>query len=147
MSIFSKIDSALHTFASYAEKELAKLVGAAPKVEAVASTVLKYVGPALQILATAELGAPAGAVVGGVINEAQKDLIAAGSLIYDFGATPTAGSIIKSVSDNLSTLLTAGHVTNPTSVATVNKVLNNLNSLAAVLPVAVAAVSAAAKTA
>lgn len=139
MSIFSKITSAVKTFAVYAEKELAKLVGAAPKIEAVAATILKYVGPALQILVTAEAGAPAGAIVGSVVSEAQKDLIAAGSLIYDFGATPTVASVIKGVSDNLGVLLTAGHVTNPTSVDTVTKILNNLNSLAAALPAVVAA--------
>ena len=145
MSIFSKIDSALHTFAVYAEKELTKIYSEEPKIEAVASTVLKYVGPALQILVTAEVGAPAGAIVGSIVKEAQSDLIAVGSLIYDFGATPIAGSIIKGVSDNLGALLTAGHVTSPSSVDTVNKVLNNLNSLAAVLPVAVSAIAAAAK--
>jgi hypothetical protein len=143
MSIFSKITSAVKTFASYAEKELTKLVGAAPKIEAVAATVLKYVGPALQILVSAEAGSAAGAVVGSVVQEAQRDLIAASSLIYDFGATPTVGSVIAGVSKNLGTLLTDAHVTNPSSVDVVNKIVNNLDSLAAAIPVAVAAVSAA----
>lgn len=133
MSLFSKIATAAKTFAVYAEKELAKLVGATPKIEAVASTVLKYVGPALQILVTAEAGGAAGAVVGNVIGEAQKDLIAAGSLIYDFGATPTAASLIDSVSKNIGALLTAGHVTNINSVATATKIVSNLDSLAAAM--------------
>lgn len=133
MSLFSKITGAVKTFAVYAEKELAKLIGAAPKIEAVASTVLKYVGPALQILVTAEFGSPAGAIVGNVVAEAQKDLIAAGSLIYDFGATPTAASLISAVSANLGALLTVGHITNPNSVAAANKIVSNLDSLATAL--------------
>ena len=126
----------LHTFTSWAEKELQKIEGEAPTIERVASTVLTYVGPALQTIVSVEAGAPAGAIVGKVVAQAQSDLTAAGSLIYDFGANPSAGSIISGVSTNLSALLTAGHVTNSTSIATVTKVVSELGAIASLIPAA-----------
>src|SRR5579885_3650133 len=89
MSIFSSIENAAHSFAAWVEKEWKKLYNEAPKLEQVADTVLAYVGPALQTVVTLEAGGPAGAIVGSVIQEAQKDLTAASGLIYDFGATPS----------------------------------------------------------
>ena len=130
--------TALHTFGAWAEKELTILAGKAPAVEQIAASVLKYAGPALQTVVTAEAGAPAGAIVGKVIGDAQAGLAAASGLIYDFGATPSAGSVISSVQSNLSTLLAAGHVTNANSVATVTKVVDELTSLASALTPAAA---------
>ena len=130
MSIFSNAE---HSFAAWAEKELAKIEAAAPTIERVAGTVLTYAGPALQTVVAAEAGAPAAAVVGKVIQQAQSDLTAASGLIYDFGATPSVASIVSGVQSNLGTLLTAGHVTNANSVATVTKVVNELGTLAAAM--------------
>lgn len=134
MSIFSKIASAEHTFAAWVENEWTKLFNAAPEIERIADTVLKYAVPAISIIVGAEAGAPAGAAVSAIGAEAQKDLIAASGLIYDFGATPTAASVISGVQNNLAGLLTAGHVTNTTSVANVTKVVNTLGALVAALP-------------
>jgi len=137
MSIFSSIASAAHTFAAWAEKELTALSGKAPAIEQVTASVLKYAGPALQTVVTAEAGAPAGAIVGKVIADAQAGLTAASGLVYDFGATPSVGSVVASVQTNLASLLSAGHVTNANSVATVTKVVNELGALtAAVTPAA-----------
>lgn len=130
MSIFSSIANAEHTFAAWAEKELQKLYSEAPKVEQVINTVLTYVGPALQILVTTTAGTAAGTIVGSVIKQAQSDLTAVSGLIYDFGATPTVGSVVSSISTNLSALLTAGHITDATSVSTVTKITNELGVLA-----------------
>jgi hypothetical protein len=143
MSFFSKIVSAEHTFAAWAEKELAKLFTEAPKLEQIASTILTYAGPALQTIVSVDLGAAAGAIVGKVVQQAQSDLVAASGLIYDFGATPSAASILNAVKDNLGALLTAGHITNATSVATVTKVTGELGALVAAFPAATAAPAAA----
>lgn len=129
MSFLSK----LHSFGAWTEKELALIVGKTPAVETVAASILKYAGPALQIVVSAECGAPAGALVGKVLGDAQAGLTAASGLIYDFGANPTASSVVASVQTNLSSLLVAGHITNPTSVATVTKVSDELSSLVTVL--------------
>lgn len=129
MSVLSFIIKEDHNFASWAEKELANLYSEAPRIEQIAATVLTYAGPALQTVVTAEAGAPAGALTGAVIQEAQADLTAASGLIYDFGPHPTVGNVVTSVKNNLTALLTAGHVTNAKSVDTVTKVVNSLGAL------------------
>jgi hypothetical protein len=133
MSIFKGIANVEHTFAAWAEKELAKLFREAPKIEQVADAILTYVGPALQTIVTLEAGAPAGALVGKVIQEAQTDLTAASGAIYDFGASPSAGSIIKGVKENLAALLTAGHISDPASVSRVKQVVGELDILVTAL--------------
>ena len=133
MSIFSSIANAEHTFAAWAEKELTSLVAAAPSIEKVAGPIIKYVGGALQIAAGIELGAPAAAIVGSVVDQAQSDLVTVSGLIYDFGANPTVGSIVTSVQTNLNGLLTAGHVSNPKSVDAITKSVASLGALATAL--------------
>jgi hypothetical protein len=133
MSIFKGIANVEHTFAGWAEKELAKLFKDTPKIEQVADAILTYVGPALQTIVTLEAGAPAGALVGKVVREAQSDLTAASGVIYDFGASPSVGSIINAVKENLATLTAAGHITNPSSVANVNQVVSELEVLVTAL--------------
>ena len=128
MSWFTGIETAAHTFAAWAEKELLKIEGAAPSIEKVADTVFQYVGPALQTVVTAELGGPAGALVGTIVGKAQATLTAASGLIADFGATPTIPSILSDVTTNLGGVLTASGVSTK-SVATVNKVLGEINTL------------------
>ncbi len=123
----------LHTFSAWAEKELAGIVGKAPVIEQAAASILKYAGPALQVVVTAEAGGPAGALVGKVLADAQAGLTAVSGLIYDFGAQPTFCSVVSSVQTNLSSLLSAGHITNATSVATITKVATDLGSLSTAL--------------
>lgn len=129
MSIFSSIAKAEHTFVGWAEKELAVLYVEAPKIETIVAAGLKYAGPALQIVATTEAGPVAGAEVGAVLADAQAGLIAASGLVYDFGATPTVGSVINSVATNLKPLLAASKISNPKNVAIVTSVVDNLDSL------------------
>lgn len=133
MGLLTEIKNAEHSFAAFAEKEWVKLYNETPKLEQIVSTTLKYVGPALQMIVTAEAGAPAGALVGSVIKEAQSDLLAASSLIYDFGATPSVSSVFTGVNTDLSSLLTAGHVTDPKSVSAVNRVISEVEVLAAAI--------------
>jgi anaerobic glycerol-3-phosphate dehydrogenase len=134
--------TAVHTFGAWAEKELEKLEGAAPTIEKVAGTVLTYAGPALQTIVSAEAGAPAGAIVGKVVSQAQSDLTAASGLIQDFGATPSVGSIIGSVQTNLAALLSASQVSNPKSIATVSKVVTELQQLSTAISAPPAAAAA-----
>jgi hypothetical protein len=143
MGFFSKIASALHTFGAWAEKEWTVIYSSAPTIEQVAAAVLKYAGPALSTVVTAEAGGPAGALVAKALSDAQAGLLAASSLIYDFGAHPSVVGSIKAVQTNLSALLSAGHITNATSVATVTKVVNELDSLSQAIPLANAAAAVA----
>lgn len=134
MSFFSTLKNYAHTFTAWVAKEYTKLYAAEPTIAAVADSVFKYTIPALQILVGMEAGAPAANVVGTIAAEAQSSLHAASALIYDFGPSPTVTSIVKGVQDNIGTLLTAGHVTNPASVDAANKIVNSLAALVSTLP-------------
>ncbi len=118
------------SFTIWCKMEWTKVFNAAPKVEAIADTVLKYAVPAISIIVGAEAGQPAGALVAQIGAEAQRDLTAVSGLVYDFGATPTAASMVTGVQNNLQGLLTAGHITNTTSVTNVTKVVSTLSDLA-----------------
>ena len=142
MGFFSKIASAVHTFAAWAEKEWTVVYNEAPKIEQVAAGILKYAGPALAEVAAAEAGAPAGALVAKVVADAQAGLLAASGLIYDFGAKPSVVGTINAVKNNLGTLLSAGHVSDPNSVTTVTRVVTELDNLAQAIPLATAAATA-----
>ena len=125
--------SALHTFASWAEGELAKLVKDEPKIEHVADTVLTYVGGAASIIAGIEGGTAASTAVSGVLTGIRTGVTALSGLITDFGPTPTAATLAASIAANANSLLTAGHVTNPVSLKAANGIITNLNALAQAL--------------
>lgn len=139
MSLFTNIANAEHSFAAWAEKEWTVVFKEAPKVESLLAAVLKYAGPALQVVVTAEAGGPAGTVVGKALADAQAGLVAASALVYDFGATPSVSGVLGSVTSNLSSLLSAGHITDAKSVAAVTRVVNEINTVAAVIPAVAAA--------
>jgi hypothetical protein len=132
-NIFKDVAKAEHTVAAWLEKELSVLYGNAPAITKVADAVLKYVGPALQIIVAAETGPAAAEEVGNIVREAQTDIAVASALIYDFGPTPQAANIIDGVVNNLNGLVTAGHVKNPANVAGLTKVVNSIGALSAVL--------------
>lgn len=141
--MFEKIKIAEHTFASWLEIEYAKLYKATPAITHVADVIIKYAVPAISLIVSAEVGPGAGAEVQAVGIEAQKDLLVASSLIYDFGPNPKAADLIAGVSSNLTGLISAGHVTNAQSVANVTKVANTVAALAqALTPPVVAAATA-----
>lgn len=122
--------SVFGNFKNWVEAEWTKVFNAAPKIEQITDTVLKYAVPAISIIVGAEAGAPAAAVVSAVGEEAQKDLLAVSGLVNDFGPNPTAAGIVSGVQASLGSLLTAGHISNPTSVSNVTKVVNSLGALA-----------------
>lgn len=129
MSLFTE----LHTFAAWAEKELGKLEKDAPAIEKTSDSILQYVGGAATILAGIEGGPAASAEVKSVVSGIQTGVVALGGLITDFGASPTAATIASSLAANAGSLLTASHITNPTSVAAANGIITNLTSLATAL--------------
>jgi hypothetical protein len=128
-SFFTGIVNAEHTMVSWAEKELGILHNDMPAIESVIAAGLKYAGPALQTVVSLEAGSAAGNEVGKILGDAQAGLTAASAFVYDFGATPTASSILGSVSKDLGVLLAAGKVSNPKSVATVTSIVTNLDLL------------------
>jgi len=128
MSILDKLKG----FGGWVAKEWAKVYSAAPKIEQVADTVFKYVVPALQIILTS-LAPEDAAVVGPIFAEIQKDVSVASGIIFDFGATPTAGSLVSAIEKDLTDLLAAGHIKDQALVAKVQLVVNTVGSLASAL--------------
>jgi hypothetical protein len=83
----------------------------------------------LQIILGA-LDLPAAAIVGPIIAEIQKDLHVASGLIFDFGASPQAATILQSVEANLQGLLDAGHIKDVALQGKITMVINTIGSLA-----------------
>jgi hypothetical protein len=144
MSFFSSIESAAHTFAAWAEKELGKLSTEAPTIEAIADTTLQYVGGAASVIAGLEGGPAASAGVVSATTAIKSGVTALSGLIADFGATPTAASIATSLATNASALISAAQIKNPASVTAANAIVSNLTTLATVLTTASPAPSATA---
>lgn len=138
MSFLDKIKSAEHSFASFFVKAYQAVAKAEPEIQHVADAVLKYSGAALSDVVAIEGSSPEAALAAKVIGTAQSDLTVAGSLIYDFGASPSAATILGGVQQNLSGLITAAGVKDPKSVAIVNKVAGELGNLAAAIPASAA---------
>lgn len=145
-SLLAKIEGAEKSTAAWIEKELAEVEGKAPTIERVIDATLGYVGPALQLGLDALGDAPAAVAVGVVVAKAQSDLAAASALVTDFGPNPTAASMFASVQTNLGALLTAGQITNKTTVATVTKAVTEVGVLASAVKVAVVGIAGAAQT-
>jgi hypothetical protein len=139
MSIFSAIANAEHTFAAWAEKELAKVLNAAPTFLQIADTTLAYAGPILQTVLSAAGQSAAGTEAGKIISQAQQDIVVVRAVITDAGPVPSAAAIILSIQNNLAAALAAGHISDPVSVALVNKLLKEFAALLAAFPAPVAA--------
>lgn len=129
MSIFSGLIKELHSFAAWAEKELAKLFQASPTIAQVADTVIAYIGPILEAIVAAEAGGPAAAVVAAVIKEVQSDLVVVGGLIYDIGTAPSVGAKIQAMENEMNGLLTAGHIKDQKTVSLVTLVIREFGAL------------------
>lgn len=134
MSIFDKLKDAEHTFAAWTQKELAKVLGEVPTFLQIADTTLSYAGPILQTVLAATGQSAAATEAGKIIAEAQQDVIVVRAVITDAGPVPSAAAMIQSIQDNLTGALAAGHITNPVSVALVNKLLKEFAALLANFP-------------
>jgi O6-methylguanine-DNA--protein-cysteine methyltransferase len=143
MSFFTRIETDLHTFAAWAEKELGHLSTEAPAIEKVTDTVLQYVGGAASVLAGVEGGPAASKAVTSAVSAIQTGVTALSGLVTDFGATPSVASVATALATNASALLAAAKVTNPTSVKAANAIVTNLTSLAGALSGAAPAAPAA----
>lgn len=128
--------TALKGFGGWFAKEWQKLFNAAPQIEKVADAAISYAAPALQII-LGMLNPEAAAAAGPIIAEVQKDLHVASGLIYDFGASPNAVSILNGVTTNLNDLLNAGHIKDTNAQNKVTLVVNTISSLVTALETAI----------
>ena len=144
-TFIADLKGAEHTFVAYFEKTAIAVEKAAPGVERVIAACLGYATPMLDLaLAAVPGGAAAIPEATAIVQEAKDALTVASSVVYDAGPTPTGASLFTSVATNLNGLLTASHVTNPASVAAVNKVVANITAVAGAIETAAAGIAAAA---
>jgi len=127
MSIFSEMASAEHTFVGWFEKEITAIEKNAPTIERSAEATFTWATTGLTIIDTL---LTAGSPAAGIVGKAISDLKVASATVYDFGASPTAGGLIKDVVSNLSGLESVAGVKNASSVATVGKIVSTLATLA-----------------
>ena len=136
-SIIKSIEGAEHTFLGWIAKEYAALYKNEPTIEQIVDTTINYAEPALIILLDAAGGSAAAPEVTSIITEVQADLKVVSALIYDFGPTPTAATIAEGVQNNLNSLLTAGHVKDPATVAKLQLIIKTVGALATAIAKAV----------
>ena len=130
MSIFSNIANAAHTFVSWFEKELSKVEAAAPTIEQSVEKGATYGVAVLKIVASQ---VTAGSPAAGIINTAIGDLLTASAVVFDAGAHPTVATLFQDIVTNLGGLETATGVKNPSTVATVGKVISTIAAIASAL--------------
>lgn len=126
----------------------AKVFKNLPKDEVAALSALNVVAPDAEILLA--LVDPAAAVIATpIITEVQADLGTIATLLKN-GNTVNLGTFLTAVKTNLSALLTAGHITNPTSVTKaqgiVAAIIGVMDSIASEIAATVAPVTASAAT-
>jgi len=146
-AVIGDIESAEKTFVGFLVKEYSAFYKNEPTLIQTIDTVVSYAEDGLAIvLPLAGAGTLAGPI-DAIVEEAVTDLNRASALVYDFGPSPNAASIFAAVQTNLSTLETAGHITNPATVAKVKMIINAIGTVAQLIAKAVAAASATPATA
>lgn len=139
MSIFSKFDAGSKTFASKVAAAFEKLFNEEPKIEEAAVSTLSVVAPLIVAVAAATGNEPEAAAIAGIISIVKSDLAAVQVTLNQAGAgtsNVTASGLLKAINANLATLLTAGLVKDPATIAVITK---DVTSISEALDVLIAA--------
>ena len=135
------------TFVSFLVKEYAEFYKNEPTLIQVIDTTVSYAEDGLAIVLPLVGEGTLAGPIDAIVEEAVTDLNRASALVYDFGPSPNAASIFAAVQTNLSTLETAGHITNPATIAKVKLIINAIGTVAQLIAKAVLAASAPAPVA
>jgi hypothetical protein len=139
MSIFSKFDAEAKSFASLVEKAFVKLFNEEPKIEQAAVSTISVVAPIVVAVVAATGNEPEAAAIAAVVSVVKSDLATVQVMFNQAGAgtsTVTAKSLLTAINANLASLLTAGMIKSPETLATVTK---DVQSISAALDVLIAA--------
>ena len=96
--------------------------------------VIHLVAPLLQTILTLTVGAGAGTEVQAVIGEIQTSIAALSALVAGVSTTPDAStaaqisSLLGSIESNLKSLLAAGHIKDPNTLAKVTAITDSIVS-------------------
>jgi hypothetical protein len=129
MNVLAAIEGAAKTAAAWFLKAIKKAQAAAPTVQAVADRVFPWAKMVVDGVLISEGNGAITTEANLIMDEINRDIDVACATVYDVGVTPTAGSFIKALVDNIGALITAGHVKNPANVALINNVVGSLSSL------------------
>lgn len=130
MSIFSDIANAAKSTAAWIEKTFTKILKTAPSVLSVIDTTLSYTSVLIEVIVERLAGTAAEAEVVKVLSEVRSDITVLQAVLYDTGTSATVSSLLDSIIANLKALATAGHISNPDTLALLTKVLTELDVIA-----------------
>ena len=136
MSLFSKVEGEVKTFAHDAEEVLQKLFLEEPKIEQVVVTTISVVAPTVVAITAATGNEPEAAAITAIVSLVQSDLAAVQITMNQAGAgtaNVSAKSTLAAINANLAQLLTAGFIKNPTTLATVTKYVQSITAALDVL--------------
>lgn len=141
-AVVADIEKEEKSFVTFLVKEYSAFYKSEPTLIKTVDSVVSYAQDGLAIVLPLVGEAALTGPVESIVDEAVTDLNRGAALVYDFGPSPTAASIFSAVQSNLATLETAGHVTNPASVAKVKLIINAIGTVAQLIAKAVAAATA-----
>ena len=140
--LVTEAEGEVKTFVGWLVKQYTAFYKNEPTIIKTVDTVVSYAKDGLDIVLGVTGQTALAAPVDAIVTEAVTDLDRAAALVYDFGPSPTAASIFQAVQANLATLETAGHITNPATVAKIKLIINAVGTLAQIVAKAVAAATA-----
>jgi hypothetical protein len=141
-AVIIDIEKGGKSFVSFLVKEYAAFYKSEPTLIQTIDTTVSYAEDGIAIiLPLAGAGTLAGPI-DAIVQEAVTDLNRASALVYDFGPSPNAASIFAAVQSNLAGLETAGHITNPVTIAKLKLIINAIGTIAQLIAKAVAVAAA-----
>jgi len=136
LSIISTIEKDAKTFASDFEKVYVKLFQAEPAIETTVVGVIGVVAPLVVAIVAATGNEPEALAIAAITSVVKSDLAVVQTTLNAAGAG-TANASVKStltaINTNLASLLTAGMIKSPATLATVTKDVQSISSALAVI--------------
>lgn len=104
-----------------------KVFGSEAAWERIASATITVIAPLTETIIALTAGEPASAALAAVIEQIQNDLAAVNAVVTTAGSsTVDVNSLLTSIEVNLQTLLTAGQIKNPATLAQVTAIVDML---------------------
>jgi hypothetical protein len=116
----SKLDTVFEDIGAWFKKVFKKL----PSAEAQALSTINAVAPEAEIVFSL-VDPAAAAIADPIITEIQADLGTVANLLKS-GNTVSLGTFLTAIKSNLSTLLTAGHISDPASVTKATGIVSGI---------------------
>jgi hypothetical protein len=113
-----------------------------PTLVQIVDSTVSYVEIGLPIVLGVTGGAALDGPIDNILNEVVSDLKVVSATIYDFGASPTAASVLAGVQAQIASLESAANITNPATKAKLQLIINAVGSLYQLVLKAVASVTA-----